>query len=131
MLERDLTHADAMLMEAQALAARRHMSYHAISSARGMLRFQENRLDEAVELFKEARTLARSSGDRISEFQANEYLAIVITSYSIHYTKLYEAMLEELAAGTQAPLEAEAVRRVFACVISECRRLQERQQESG
>ncbi len=77
MLERDLTHADAMLMEAQALAARRHMSYHAISSARGMLRFQENRLDEAVELFKEARTLARSSGDRISEFQANEYLAMI------------------------------------------------------
>ena len=29
------------------------------------------------ELFKEARTLARSSGDRISEFQAHEYLAMM------------------------------------------------------
>jgi DNA-binding SARP family transcriptional activator/tetratricopeptide (TPR) repeat protein len=77
MLERDLTHADAMLMEAQALASRRHMSHYAIPAALGMLRFHENRLDEATELFKEARTLARSSGDRLSEFQAHEYLAMV------------------------------------------------------
>ena len=77
MLERDLTHADAMLMEAQALASRKHLSHHAIPAALGMLRFHENRLDEAAELFKEARTLARSSGDRISEFQAHEYLAMM------------------------------------------------------
>ena len=77
MLERDLPHADAMLMEAQALALRRHQSHHAIPAALGMLRFHENRLDEAAELFKEARTLARSSGDRISEFQAQEYLAMM------------------------------------------------------
>jgi DNA-binding SARP family transcriptional activator len=77
MLERDLTHADAMLMEAQALASRKHISHHAISAALGMLRFHENRVDEAAELFKEARTLARSSGDRISEFQAHEYLAMM------------------------------------------------------
>jgi hypothetical protein len=77
MLERDLTHADAMLMEAQALASRKHMSHHAIPAALGMLRFHENRLDEAAELFKEARTLARSSGDRLSEFQAHEYLAMM------------------------------------------------------
>jgi hypothetical protein len=42
-----------------------------------MLRFHENKLDEAAELFREARTLARSSGDRISEFQAHEYLAMM------------------------------------------------------
>lgn len=77
MLERDLTHADAMLMEARALAARKRMSHHAIPAALGMLRFHENKLDEAVELFKDARTLARSSGDRLSEFQANEYLAMI------------------------------------------------------
>jgi len=76
-LERDLTHADAMLMEAQALASRRHMSHHAIPAALGMLRFHENKVDEAAELFKEARTLARSSGDRLSEFQAHEYLAMM------------------------------------------------------
>jgi DNA-binding SARP family transcriptional activator len=77
MLERDLTHADAMLMEAQALAARRGMTHNAIPAALGMLRFHENKLDESVELFKEARTLARARGDRLDEFQANEYLAMI------------------------------------------------------
>jgi DNA-binding SARP family transcriptional activator/predicted ATPase len=77
MLERDLTHADAMLMEAQALATRHHMSHHAIPAALGMLRLHENRLDEAEELFREARTLAKSCGDRFSEFQASEYLAMI------------------------------------------------------
>jgi len=64
-------------MEAQALATRRHMSHHAIPAALGMLRFHENRVDEAAELFKEARTLARTCGDRLSEFQAHEYLAMM------------------------------------------------------
>jgi DNA-binding SARP family transcriptional activator len=77
MLERDLTHADAMLMEAQALAARKHVRHHAIAAARGMLRFHENQLDAAGDLFEEARALARASGDRINEFQANEYLAMI------------------------------------------------------
>ncbi len=77
MLERDLTHADAMLMEAQALAARKGMTHSAIPAALGMLRFHENKLDESVELFKQARMLARARGDRLDEFQANEYLAMI------------------------------------------------------
>jgi tetratricopeptide (TPR) repeat protein len=77
MLERDLPQADAMLMEAQALAARKGVAHNAIPAALGMLRFHENKLDESVELFKEARTLARARGDRLSEFQANEYLAMI------------------------------------------------------
>ena len=77
MLERDLTHADAMLMEAQALAVRKGVRHTAIPAALGMLRFHENKLDESVELFKEARTLARARGDRLDEFQANEYLAMI------------------------------------------------------
>jgi predicted ATPase len=77
MLERDLTHADAMLMEAKALATRKGMTHNAIPAALGMLRFHENKLDESIELFKEARTLARSRGDRLDEFQANEYLAMI------------------------------------------------------
>jgi hypothetical protein len=77
MLERDLTQADAMLMEARALAARKGMRHNAIPAALGMLRFHENKLDESVELFKEARTLARARGDRLDEFQANEYLAMI------------------------------------------------------
>jgi DNA-binding SARP family transcriptional activator len=77
MLERDLTHADAMLMEAQALAARKGMTHNAIPAALGMLRFHENKLDESVELFKQARTLARANGERLDEFQAIEYLAMI------------------------------------------------------
>ena len=77
MLERDLTHADAMLMEAQALAARTGVTHGAIPAALGMLRFHENKLDESVELFKEARTVARARGHRLDEFQANEYLAMI------------------------------------------------------
>ena len=66
-----------MLMEARALAARKGMTHNAIPAALGMLRFHENKLDESVELFKEARTLARARGDRLDEFQANEYLAMI------------------------------------------------------
>jgi len=77
LLERDLTQADAMLMEAQALAERKGTTHIAIPAALGMLRFHENKLDESVELFKEARMLARARGDRLDEFQANEYLAMI------------------------------------------------------
>jgi DNA-binding SARP family transcriptional activator/tetratricopeptide (TPR) repeat protein len=77
MIERDLGQADAMLMEASALAKRKQFSHHAIAAGLGMLRFHEDRIDEAEELFQEARTLCKSSGDRLSEYQANEYLAML------------------------------------------------------
>jgi DNA-binding SARP family transcriptional activator len=77
MLERDLSQADAMLMEASALAERKGMTHRAIPAGLGMLRFHENRLDEAEELFQQARTLCKSAGDRIGEFQANEYLVMI------------------------------------------------------
>src|SRR6266404_3779914 len=44
MLERDLPQADAMLLEAQAIATRKNLSHHAIPAALGMLRFHENKL---------------------------------------------------------------------------------------
>jgi len=77
MLERDLSQADAMQMEARALASREHISHWAIDSAEGILRYHENRMDEARELFRNARTLCRAAGDRINEFQALEYLAMI------------------------------------------------------
>ncbi|MEJ2176184.1 MAG: hypothetical protein P8Y76_15155, partial [bacterium] len=77
MIERDLPQADAMLMESSALAGRRGFAHQAIAAGLGMLRFRENRLDEAAELFREARTLAKAAGDRFSEYQANEYLAML------------------------------------------------------
>jgi DNA-binding SARP family transcriptional activator len=77
MLERDLSHADAMLMEAAALAARKGIRHHAIPAGLAMLRFYENRLDEAEELFKLSRTLCKYAGDRVNEYQANEYLVMI------------------------------------------------------
>jgi hypothetical protein len=108
MIERDLTHADAMLMEAQALAARKGVSHHSIPSALGMLRYHENKLDEAAELFKEARTLARSAGDRLDEFQANEYLAMIeIERGRIEaarpYCETLVALAEKLREGSERP----------------------------
>jgi DNA-binding SARP family transcriptional activator/tetratricopeptide (TPR) repeat protein len=77
LLERDLPQADAMLMEASALAGRMGIAHHAIAAGLGMLRFHEGRLDEAEELFREARTLCKTAGDRVMEFQANEYLTML------------------------------------------------------
>jgi len=77
MLERDLTHADAMLMEAQALAARSRIAHHSIPAGLGILRYHENRFDSANEFLHEARALAKSAGDRISEYQTNEYLVMI------------------------------------------------------
>ena len=77
MIERDISRADAMLMEASALAERRGFSHHAIAAGLGMLHFHENRLDEAEERFREARALCKSAGDRLSEYQANEYLIML------------------------------------------------------
>jgi tetratricopeptide (TPR) repeat protein len=77
MLERDLPQADAMLMEASSRAARNRIRHQSIAAGLGMLRFYENRLDEAAELLKEARTLCKGAGDRVNEFQANEYLVMI------------------------------------------------------
>jgi len=77
MLERDLSHADAILMEANALAERCEFVHHAVPGGFGMLRYRENRLDEAEELFLESRMLCKSAGDRLNEFLANEYLVMI------------------------------------------------------
>jgi len=77
MIERDISQADAMLMEASALAERNGFNHHAIAAGLGMLRFHENRLDEAAELLREARTSCKSAGDRVAEYQAVEYLVML------------------------------------------------------
>jgi len=108
MLERDLTQADAMLMEAQALAVRQRFSHHSIPAALGMLRYHENKLDEAEELFKEARTLCKTAGERVNEFQANEYLVMIdfergrIDAAQARCAALVE-IGEKLREGSEAP----------------------------
>lgn len=108
MLERDLTEADAMLMEAQALATRRRVRHHSIPVALGMLRYHEARLDEAEELFKEGRMLSKSAGDRVTEFQANEYLVMIdferarFEAAKVRCETLLE-IGEKLREGSEAP----------------------------
>jgi DNA-binding SARP family transcriptional activator len=75
MLERDLPMAEAMVMEADALANRLSVEPNAIADATGLLRFYCGAFDEAAELFLRARTLARQDGDKHSEFLALEHLA--------------------------------------------------------
>ncbi len=77
LLERDLSQADAMLLEAHSLASRKQVHCTPIPAAQGILRYYENNLDAAEELLQEARTRFKSQGDRLNEFQANEFLAMV------------------------------------------------------
>lgn len=108
MIERDLSKADAMLMEAQALAARKGISYYAIPAGLGMLRFHENRMDEAEEFLKESRNLCKSAGNRIDEFQANEYLMMIEFQRgrfeeAKKYCDALESIGEKLRVGSEGP----------------------------
>ncbi|MEH6811971.1 MAG: AAA family ATPase [Motiliproteus sp.] len=108
LLEKDPGHANALLLEAQALASRKQINVEAILAARGMLHYQRNELDEAEELFKEARTICKTDGNRINEFQANEYLAMIAFERQRYPAALVRGreMLEigqKLREGSEAP----------------------------
>ena len=77
MLERDLSRADAMTMEAQSLAQRIGYQCPAIPTTLGILNYYGDNFDAAVEHLEDARTLAKSQGDRLTEYMANEYLTMV------------------------------------------------------
>jgi predicted ATPase len=77
LLERDLSQADAMLMEARSLAERGRVVHRSVPLALGMLRYHENRLEEAEELLHQARALCKSAGDRLNEFQVLEFLVMI------------------------------------------------------
>jgi tetratricopeptide (TPR) repeat protein len=73
-----------------------------------MLYLRENRLAEAEEMFREARTLSKSAGDRLNEFQANEYLAMIdLQRGRVHDAKERCAELlslaEKLRGGSEEP----------------------------
>ena len=108
MIERDLSKADAMLMEAEALSARRGFRHFAVPAGLGMLRFHENRLDEATELLMESRALSKSAGARFDEFRANEYLFMIeFQRGNYEQARRYSAALQEigdkLRVGSEAP----------------------------
>jgi len=108
MIERDLQKADAMLMEARAMSSRKGLSHHAIPAGLGILRYHENRLDEATDLLKEARTLCKSAGARIDEFLANEYLMMIEFqcgrySEALAYSKTMKDIGDKLRVGSERP----------------------------
>jgi DNA-binding SARP family transcriptional activator len=77
LLERDLTRAEALALEARARAERTGVRPSAIADAEGMLRLHAGLAERAAELFEQARVQARSEGDRLAEFQALEHLVAV------------------------------------------------------
>ncbi len=108
LLERDLPQADAMLMEASALAQRKRVNTTAIPVASGILRYYEGRLDQAEELLQEARTACKAQGERINEYQANEYLLMIalerdeLDAAQQHCSALL-AIGEKLPEGSELP----------------------------
>lgn len=108
LLERDLPHADALLMEASALAKRKEINTTAIPGASGILRYYEGNLDQAEELLQEARTSCKAQGDRINEYQANEYLLMIAlerdeVDTAQHYCSALLAIGEKLPQGSELP----------------------------
>ena len=108
LLERDLPQADAMLMEASALAQRKRVNTSAIPGASGILRYYEGRFDEAEELLQEARTACKAQGERSNEYQANEYLFMIALERDEHdvaqqHCSALLAIGEKLPQGSELP----------------------------
>ena len=76
-LERDLGQAEALALEARALSERTGSDAVAVPAALAMLRMHQGGLDEAAQLFAEARGIARRTRDHVSEFQAIEHLIMM------------------------------------------------------
>lgn len=114
MLERDLDRAAGMLDDARTLADRQRLSHPAIPMALALMRFHDNRLDEAEGHFKEARTLCKASGDRLGEFQANEGLLMLELERG-HYPEALRRGItlaeigEKLREGSEAPFACAAL----------------------
>jgi DNA-binding SARP family transcriptional activator/predicted ATPase len=122
MLERDLSRADAMAMEARALARRADYACAAIDLSQGMLRYHEDKPDEAVERLEDARARAKADGDRLSEFVANEYLAMVELDRGDYvaaqrYTRNLVDIGERMREGSERPF-AQALHALCHCHLT-------------
>lgn len=84
LLERDLGQAEALLLEAAALASRLGLQPIAVADGTGMLRLHRGEMDEAASLFETTRGLARQERDRMNEFRALEHLFMVELSRGRH-----------------------------------------------
>ena len=80
-LDRELGHAEALTVEARAIATKHHKRSPMLADAEGMLRCYEGAVDEAAELFAESARLARASQKRLLEFEAIENMVILFVVY--------------------------------------------------
>jgi hypothetical protein len=95
-------------MEAKALAARSAVSHPSLPAADGILRYHAGDLDAAEALLLEARTLCKRIGDRIGEYQANEYLVMTELErgevrQARERCRTLVALGEKLREGSEAP----------------------------
>jgi predicted ATPase/DNA-binding SARP family transcriptional activator len=77
LVERDLPQAEAMALEAEAMASRLALRPAVVTAAHGLLRLHQGELDAADALFSETRDRAQEEHDRELEFQAVEHLVYV------------------------------------------------------
>lgn len=109
MLGRDLDEADAMVMEATAIANRLGASQHMLPLSRGLLDHLAGQPEAALKKLQEARIQAQLEGERNGEFQALEELVLL----SLEMNRLADARLlardlvalgDKLRDGSEAPL---------------------------
>ncbi|MDA0366759.1 MAG: AAA family ATPase [Proteobacteria bacterium] len=76
LLDRDLPDAEAMLLEARALAQRAGIEHESLEDAQGLLSQFHGDVEGASQGFGKARDLSRRNGNRLYEFYALEHLVI-------------------------------------------------------
>ncbi len=117
LLERDLGHAQALVLEAEALAQREAVDADALADALGLLALHEGRLDEAAAHLTRARDCYRRTQDRLGEFRALEHLLEVeVAQGQLDVARQLCSELGELAARLREGSEAPAAR-VCAAVV--------------
>jgi DNA-binding SARP family transcriptional activator len=108
LLEKDLPRAEALALEASGRAARTGTRPSAIADTLGMLRQHRGGVDEAAELFEQARLEARREGDAMSEFLALEHL-VTLRQQQGRWTEALSSAVEldllgaKLREGSEAP----------------------------
>jgi predicted ATPase/DNA-binding SARP family transcriptional activator len=107
-LDRDLGHAEALMLEARALSNRLGIDRSTYADAVGLLCSYQGKLDDAQARFREAQQLARREQDRLGEFQSLEHLVML----ALRRDQVDEARLltdrllilgDKLREGSEAP----------------------------
>lgn len=108
MLERDLSQAEALAREADALARKIGIESSAIPDALGLLHMHRGEMEAANVLLAQGRDLARRQGDRLNEFQALVNLAILELQRENYgaaggYAAEMAAIGDKVREGSEAP----------------------------